>query len=90
VKPPPAPAVVVSVVEYPGPVIVTDEALPPQVCVTVTPLRNAFIDFLCALQELGVNHIAMNLKATRRPAVEVLQELAEHVLPLFPSNVRLP
>jgi luciferase-type oxidoreductase len=48
--------------------------------------RNALIDHLDALRKLGVNHVAMNLKATRRPTMEVLQELAEHVLPLFPSN----
>ena len=48
--------------------------------------RNAFIGYLTRLQKLGVNHIAMNLKASRRPAKEVLLELAEFVLPLFPSN----
>ena len=48
--------------------------------------RNAFIGYLTRLQKLGVNHIAMNLKASRRPAKEVLLELAEFVLPLFPPN----
>lgn len=48
--------------------------------------RNAFIGYLTKLRKLGVNHIAMNLKASRRPAKEVLLELAEFVLPLFPSN----
>lgn len=52
--------------------------------------RNTFIEYLRTLQNLGVNHIAMNFKATRRPALEVLQELAEHVLPLFPSHVLQP
>lgn len=47
--------------------------------------RNAYIAFLRHAQALGVNHVAMNLKASRRPAKEVLEELAEHVLPLFPS-----
>ena len=47
--------------------------------------RNSYIAFLRHAQALGVNHVAMNLKASRRPAREVLYELAEHVLPLFPS-----
>ncbi|WP_020656647.1 LLM class oxidoreductase [Massilia niastensis] len=48
--------------------------------------RNTLVDYLAALQKLGVNHVAMNLKASRRPAAEVLQELAEYMLPVFPSN----
>jgi len=48
--------------------------------------RNRLIDYLDDLQQLGVNHVAFNLKASRRPATEVLQELAEFVLPAFPSN----
>jgi len=52
--------------------------------------RNAFVDYLTLLQQLGVNHVAMNMKTSRRPAKEVLLELAEHVLPLFPSNLSLP
>lgn len=45
--------------------------------------RNAFIEYLALLQKLGVNHVAMNMKASRRPAKEVLLELAEFVLPHF-------
>lgn len=37
------------------------------------------------LREAGVNHVAFNLKTSRRPAREVLEELAEHVLPEFPA-----
>jgi hypothetical protein len=48
--------------------------------------QNRLIDYLGGLQQLGVNHVAFNLKASRRPATEVLQELAEFVLPAFPSN----
>lgn len=48
--------------------------------------RNRLIDYLYWLQALGVNHVALNLKASRRPAREVLQELSEYVLPEFPSN----
>lgn len=51
--------------------------------------RHTLIKYLSHLQALGVNHVAMNLKAIRRPAAEVLQELAEYVLPLFPSHPAL-
>jgi luciferase-type oxidoreductase len=49
--------------------------------------RNRMVDYLARLEELGVNHVALNLKASRRPAEEVIQELAEFVLPHFPSHV---
>lgn len=45
--------------------------------------RHALVRHLQRLQSFGVNHVAFNLKASRRPAVEVLQELGEHVLPMF-------
>ncbi len=48
--------------------------------------RNALVQYLHALQEREVHHFAMNLKPLRRPAAEVLQELAEFVLPHFPSH----
>lgn len=48
--------------------------------------RNSLIQYLEALRGLGVNHVAMNLKASRRPAIEVLEELAQYVLPQFPAN----
>jgi luciferase-type oxidoreductase len=48
--------------------------------------RNSFKSYLEYLQAIGVNHVTMNLKASRRPTNEVLQELAEYVLPAFPSN----
>jgi hypothetical protein len=33
----------------------------------------------------GVSHVAFNMKMSRRPASEVLDELADHVLPHFPT-----
>lgn len=58
----------------------------------VTPIRagmaagrNALIAHLSQLRKGGVHHMAFNLKASRRPVVEVLHELAEFVLPEFPS-----
>ncbi|MDP9602017.1 UNVERIFIED_ORG: luciferase-type oxidoreductase [Variovorax paradoxus] len=48
--------------------------------------RHALIGYLEQLRDVGVNHVAFNLKASRRPAREVLQELGEFVLPLFASG----
>lgn len=49
--------------------------------------RNALVRYLDVLRGIGVNHVAFNLKASRRPVREVLQELGEFVLPEFPSRV---
>lgn len=38
------------------------------------------------LRDIGVNHVVLNLKYGTRPAREVLDELAEFVLPHFPCN----
>lgn len=60
-----------------------------------TPLRGGFvlqtgrkglIRLLSAWQNAGVNHAALGVQFSVRPAEEVLQELAEEVLPLFPSH----
>ncbi len=48
--------------------------------------RNRLIEFLRALQGVGVNHVVLNLKYGTRPAEEVLNEIGEEVLPLFPSH----
>jgi luciferase-type oxidoreductase len=45
--------------------------------------RNRLIDLWSMQQEQGVNHVAINLKPSRRPAEEIMQELAEFVLPQF-------
>lgn len=59
-----------------------------------TPLRGGFvlqtgrkglIDLLTEWQEAGVNHAALGIQYSKRPNSEVIQELAEEVLPLFPS-----
>jgi len=44
------------------------------------------IDLLGEWQRAGVNHAALGIQFSQRPAAEVLQELAEYVLPLFPSH----
>lgn len=48
--------------------------------------RNGLIDLLGQWQQAGVNHAALGIQFSQRPAAEVLQELAEYVLPLFPSH----
>lgn len=48
--------------------------------------RNLLIDLLRQLREVGVNHVAINLKYSSRPAAEVLDEIGREVLPLFPAN----
>jgi luciferase-type oxidoreductase len=47
--------------------------------------RNGLMYYLETLQRAGVNHTAFNPKPSRRPVTEILHELAEYVLPMFPS-----
>ncbi|MNW20352.1 hypothetical protein D3C71_2207200 [compost metagenome] len=37
-------------------------------------------------QQAGVNHAALGIQFSERPAADVIQELAEEVLPHFPSH----
>ena len=39
--------------------------------------------YLEQLQLIGVNHVALNLKVSKRPAEEVIAEIGENVLPDF-------
>ena len=48
--------------------------------------RNALIDHLAGLEAMGVNHVAINLRHAARPASDVIEELAETVLPHFPAH----
>lgn len=48
--------------------------------------RNGLIDLLGQWQGAGVNHAALGIQFSTRPAAEVIQELAEDVLPHFPSH----
>lgn len=48
--------------------------------------REALIDHLAQLQKLGVHHVMVNLRHSPRPASDVIEELAEEVLPLFPAH----
>lgn len=47
--------------------------------------RKGLIDLLNEWHAAGVNHAALGIQFARRPAGEIVQELAEEVLPLFPS-----
>lgn len=48
--------------------------------------RKGLIALLEEWQAAGVNHAALGIQFSQRPPAEVLQELAEEVLPLFPSH----
>ncbi len=43
------------------------------------------IEFLNRFQEIGVNHVILNLKYGQRPAKDVINELGEKVVPQFPA-----
>jgi luciferase-type oxidoreductase len=45
--------------------------------------RNPLIELWQKQKDQGVSHVALNLKSSRRPALEVLEEMAEYVLPHF-------
>jgi luciferase-type oxidoreductase len=48
--------------------------------------RNWLIEHLYSLQEMGVNHVGLNLKYGKRPASEVLDEVGREIVPLFPAR----
>nr|WP_199755754.1 hypothetical protein [Chroococcidiopsis cubana] len=60
-----------------------------------TPLRGGFvlrigrrslINLLIRWQSVGINHVVLGVQYGRRPASEVLAELAQEVLPHFPTH----
>lgn len=48
--------------------------------------RHALIELWKRQQDEGVSHVALNLKPLRRPMDQVLDELAEYILPHFPPQ----
>ncbi|MED4455542.1 LLM class oxidoreductase [Metabacillus fastidiosus] len=48
--------------------------------------RKGLIQLLKEWQAIGVNHAALGIQFSSRPPAEVIQELAEEVLPFFPSH----
>lgn len=47
--------------------------------------RNLLIELLEDLRQVGVNHVIFNFKHSQRPAAESMEEIAQEVLPHFPS-----
>lgn len=48
--------------------------------------RNRLKELLTILRSSGITHVAINLKYGSRPAPDVVDEIAKHVLPHFPSH----
>jgi len=48
--------------------------------------RHALIELWKRQEQVGVNHVVLNLKPSQRPAEDVLDEVGKHVLPLFPAH----
>ncbi|MCW2267503.1 Alkanesulfonate monooxygenase [compost metagenome] len=48
--------------------------------------RKGLIELLGEWRDAGVNHGALGIHMAQRPAGEIIQELGEEVLPLFPSH----
>jgi hypothetical protein len=42
---------------------------------------------LDTLQEIGVDHVILNLKYGKRPAAEVIEEIGKHIVPQFGAQV---
>jgi len=48
--------------------------------------RNRLMQMLETLERAGANHVLFNLKYGSRPADEVIEELATHIVPRFPAH----
>ncbi|MGW3248097.1 LLM class oxidoreductase [Streptomyces sp. NPDC001070] len=48
--------------------------------------RQSFLEMLRAWEGIGIDQLMINFKHSRRPVAEVIEELAEHVLPHFPPG----
>ena len=51
---------------------------------------DALAEYLMEAEQLGIVHLAANLRVSDRPYVEMMEELAAHLLPRFPSHAALP
>ncbi|MBP6116448.1 MAG: LLM class oxidoreductase [Neisseriaceae bacterium] len=51
--------------------------------------RNGLIELLSEWQAAGVNHGIIGFHLAKRPVADMIQELAEEVLPLFPSHTEV-
>ncbi|RCV50096.1 TIGR03571 family LLM class oxidoreductase [Marinitenerispora sediminis] len=48
--------------------------------------REPLLDLLEELEAIGVNQLMLNLRLSRRPMADMLEELARYVLPAFPAG----
>lgn len=48
--------------------------------------RTSVLEYLEALREVGVAHVALNLKCGRRPAADVIEEIGTEILPKLSFN----
>jgi luciferase-type oxidoreductase len=61
-------------------------AMPRRIHQGFTVGREAWLDMMRAWQQIGIDQLMINFKHSRRPVAEVIEELAEHVLPQFPPG----
>src|SRR5699024_4951881 len=47
--------------------------------------RNFLLEHLKELERIGVNHVILGFKNAKRPAADIIQELAEEIVPFFPA-----
>ncbi|MEM7727926.1 MAG: LLM class oxidoreductase [Pseudomonadota bacterium] len=52
--------------------------------------RNRLIEHLDGLQDMGVNHVTINLRHSTKPPAAVIDELGDHVLQHFPTHALVP
>ena len=51
---------------------------------------NALKKYLQSLENIGVNHVALNLRFNRAGTESTIKQLADELLPYFPSSERPP
>lgn len=47
--------------------------------------RKFLQEHLNELEEIGVNHVILSFKEAKRPAADIIQEISEEIVPLFPA-----
>ncbi len=62
------------------------DATPSPIHLGVRVGRRGLVDLLDDLRSSGINHVALNLKFSRRPVAEVLDEIGTEVVPQFRIN----
>ena len=62
------------------------KAMPTQIHQGLRLGREAFLEFLKHWESIGIDQLMINFKSSTRPVAEVLDEMAEHILPHFPAG----